>query len=47
MASSSPRAVDSFSPSSGSSGSGNVEELLRFFLEKINSNRKKSPVFVD
>jgi hypothetical protein len=41
MASSSARAVDSSSPSSGASGSGNVEKILVFIMEKINSARKK------
>ncbi len=46
MASSSARAVDSSSPSSGASGSGNVEKMLVFIMEKINSDRKKSLVFL-
>jgi hypothetical protein len=46
MASSSASAVDSSSPSSGASGSGNVEKILVFIIKKINSEQKKSLVFL-
>ncbi len=45
MASSSPRAVASSSPSSGASGNGKVEKRLPGILESISTVRIKSPVF--